>query len=131
MMKRVEVVRYIAVGSAAFVIEYLVFIWILAVQHQWLVAAQVISYSCGLIVSFLGSRYFTFKKADYHHSIRRQFLSYTVLAAVNALTTSLVIEQLVNTFHWPVYIAKIGVMGMVIIWNYLLMKKVIFVSRSE
>jgi putative flippase GtrA len=93
--------------------------------------AQTLSFSLGLIVSFTGSRLFTFnnKDATYTHSVTRQIGSYVVLAVTNLVITNVVIYGLVHYLALMPFVAKVLVMCMVVVWNFLIFQKIIFKSK--
>lgn len=128
-----RVLIYVLVGALAFAIEYASFLLLI----RWisgsyaLSVAQTISFSLGLIVSFTGSRLFTFKGKDmtYAHSVSRQLGSYILLAVINLAITNLVIYGLVHYLLFIPFIAKLLVMCMVVVWNFLIFQKIIFKSK--
>lgn len=128
-----RIIVYALVGISAFLAEYFSFILLLGMipPPYSLVIAQTISFGFGLTVSFAGSRLFTFNDTNttYAHSIYRQISSYIVLALINLLLSNIAIYVMVHYLLTAPFIAKLLVMSMVVIWNFLIFKKLIFKSK--
>jgi len=127
-----RVVTYGVVGILAFASEYLCFLCLihfLASPYSLLVA-QSLSFSVGLIVSFTGNRLFSFNDAGrtYSHDIQKQVGLYLVLATINLLLSNVIIQLLVNSFSFVPVIAKLVVMCIVVLWNFIIFNKLIFRS---
>lgn len=123
--------NYLIVGGTAFFVEYGAFL-VLQVLSVDLVVSQVMSFSMGLLVSFLGNRLITFNtgdKSSYSLNKGAQVGIYVTLACCNLVLSSLVIYVLVNHLSIVPAIAKILVMGMIVSWNYLIFNKIIFKSK--
>ena len=88
-----------------------------------LIASQTISFLCGFVVSFLLNRAWVFKSKE---KASRQLMKYGLLAAINLVLTNLVMNCMVYVLHVNSLIAKISVMAMVAVWNYIIFSKLIF-----
>lgn len=118
-------IKYLAVGGTAFLIEYICFA-VLNYATNWLVLANILSFTVGLATSFLLHRIWTFSSSGYNHSGRHQFTAYFILAVINLLLTSILISVLVNVLSINPLIAKLVCMALIVVWNYVLLSKVIF-----
>jgi len=131
-MKRV--ILYGFVGVLAFLSEYFSFVFLVnAITIPYsLIIAQSISFGFGLIVSFTGSRLFTFKDSDktYVHSIHKQIGAYAILTIINFCLSNLIIYIIINCFSAAPFIAKLIVMVMVVLWNFFIFNKLIFKSKT-
>lgn len=121
---------YIVVGLLAFFVEYVSFLGLLNILHvsYGLSVAQTISFSVGLLVSFLGNRNYTFntKDASYRHSKKHQAVRYVTLAITNLLITNALIYIFVDQLLIMPMVAKVIVMFLIIPWNYILFRSFIF-----
>lgn len=121
-LNKYKLIRYLISGGLAALIEYIVFLLLLFSRFDTVVA-QGVSFLCGLGVSFLLSKRWVFTSRG---SAKQEFMKYFLLAVVNLVIGSLVIYILVDVILFPSWISKIGVMGMVACWNYLIFQKLIF-----
>lgn len=128
-----RVIKYLIVGTSAFIVEFfsftIIFSFINGPYH--LLITQSMSFCLGLLVSFTGSRLFTFSesKNNYANNIKKQFLYYLLLAAANLLLSNLVISILVEGFVIIPFVSKLIVMFMVVLWNYYIFNKLIFKAK--
>lgn len=128
-----HIFKYGLVGVLAFLAEYFSFIYLIsAITSPYsLLVAQSVSFGVGLIVSFTGSRLFTFKDVSrlYTYSVSKQISSYIVLAVINFFLSNMAIFVVIQYLFVRPSIAKLFVMTMVVVWNFLLFKKLIFKSK--
>lgn len=117
--------RFLIAGGSAAAVEYLAFLAMMLVPaFATLVALnQVVSYLFGFVVSFWLQRKWVYKSSG---SIKNELGKYFVLALINLLLTAGVIILLVDYVAVDPLIAKIIVMVMVAVWNYVIFGKVIF-----
>lgn len=125
-----RIISYGVIGVLAFTVEYGSFTILIHVLKgsMSLLSAQSLSFCLGLVTSFTGNRLFTFntKDRDYVHSVSRQMGSYMILALVNLCLTNVVIFVLVHHTNIGAQVAKLIVMLMVVLWNFLIFHKLIF-----
>lgn len=131
-----QILKYSAAGGLAFFVEYLLFIVILSnspTSDISLGMAQTISFCGGLLTSFTGNRLFTFKsgEARYTHTRTGQAVRYLLLAITNLLISNTVLHVLVFLLGVDPNIAKVVVMTLVALWNFILFKKVIFKTNEK
>ena len=93
------------------------------------VVSNVISFIIGLLYSFSLHRVWTFS-GEHKHSPKRQLIAYSSLALINVLLTSILIAFQVNTVGIPPFIAKLVCMALVVVWNFLLLNRIIFARTS-
>ena len=121
-------VRYGISGGLSVGIEYLVFLFFNQL-HNPLVVANSISCLVGLVISFFLHKYWSFGGTQQHQT-RAQFLGYITLAGINLVLTNVLIVFLVNILGVAPEIAKLLVMATVVIWNFLIMKKLLFKASA-
>ena len=124
-----QILKYTVTGGLAFLTEYGSFLFLTFVAGvNVLVISQTVSFCLGLLVSFLGSRQFTFKDAEkiYQRNKKTQLTSYLLLAIFNLLVSNLLIHGLVDYMDIPSWIAKALTMAAVVMWNFVIFKKIIF-----
>lgn len=128
-MLRKRIAGYLFVGGLAFVIEYVSFAAIIAILPI-IVLAQSTSFGLGLVVSFLGNRYYTFKSGSgqgiYKHDAKGQAVRYLALGLFNLVCTNVLIYWQVEVLLIDPLVAKIITMAMVVVWNFIIFSRLIF-----
>lgn len=121
--------NYVMIGGLAAAVEYTSFLVIYSVL-PYVVMAQSLSFVLGIIVSFTGSRQYTFNnQRAYHHSAKTQIISYLSLAFINLLISNLLIYVLVHGVVIIPLVAKIIVMGCVALWNFVIFNRFVFKTK--
>lgn len=120
--KYAKVIRFLMSGGVSALVEYSTFL-LLHGLGLVLVLANALSFSCGLVVSFLLNKHWVF---SHKGSARKQFAQYLVLAGVNLAAGSGVIVVLVHGLGLRPFVAKLCVMVMVAAWNFVIYQKIIF-----
>lgn len=116
-------VRYVVVGGSSALFELLSFIGLFAAFGQVLFA-NVVSFMVGFFYSFIFHKVWSFTGSkDKKHS--SQLVLYGLLALVNIIVTTVIIEIMIVGGIDP-GLAKFICMGMVVIWNYIILNKIIF-----
>ncbi len=117
--------RYILVGMTAFTIEYLFFFLMFDALGAPVLVAHSLSFCCGIITSFSLNRQWTFGQTQFNRRIRHQFMLYCLLGLFNLVATNLVLDSL-SRVHLDPHLGKVFVMALVVGWNFILFKTVIF-----
>lgn len=119
--------RYLVVGGGTAVVEFVTFNLLV---HFGIppAAANAISFCLAVVVNFSGYRWWSFA-GDHGIRGRTQFIAYLALALVNVTVTTAIIYRL-DRLGTPPWIAKLGCMAMVTVWNYFLLNYVIFRRTS-
>ena len=115
--------QYVASGGTAFALEYATFIGLVYGLHVAVVGANIASFGVGLLTSFTLNRYWVFKGGL--AAGRRQFGLYVTLALFNLVVTSLLLVGLKRIGIEPA-IAKLLVMGVIVLWNFGILRTVVF-----
>jgi putative flippase GtrA len=119
----VQFARYFVTGLAAFVLEYLIFLSLNAGVGIWYLWAHIAAYAGGLLFSYFINRWWAFQSND---PIPGQLARITVLALANLLITSVLLSFCCESLHLKPPIAKLLIMAAVVMWNFVLYKKVIY-----
>lgn len=120
-----RLIKFLMSGGLA-TTEYATFL-VLHSFGLWLFVANALSFSCGLVVSFLLNKHWVFShKGGYS----KQFARYATLALVNLIISSSIV-LLVHKIGLSAMIAKLCVMAMVASWNFVIFQKVIFKKHSR
>lgn len=120
-------VKYISVGALAATTEYLVFLCLLQVLQNTLVISQTMSFLTGLVVSFSLNKLWVFgSKARY----TKELLYYLALAVVNLVVSNVLLVFMID-HHINALLAKIFVMGLIAVWNFVLFQTIIFTDNKK
>lgn len=122
-------IRYLIAGGSAALIEYAAFLLIDGLTSQ-LLFSNVVSFIIGLLVSFMLHKTWSFA-GEHSYNGNKQLLAYAVLAIINSILSSIIIYLLVNSVGLPPWIAKVACMGMITIWNYLILNRLIFRRSNQ
>ena len=117
-----QFIRYLLVGGTSFGLEYGLF-WLLFHFSTPLLLANTVAYLTIFGLNFMLNRQWTFQSTG---NVQRQILLYVLLVVFNLLASNAVIYLLVNQLLVPALIAKVMVMVMIVAWNFVLYKKVIY-----
>lgn len=123
-------IRYLLVGGSSVLLEYGSFLTLVMIMGGGAVTANAVSFLIGLVYTFLLHNKWTFS-GDHTHGMRGQFIAYATLAAINLALTSLLIGLQVDVLDIAPFIAKLVCMALVVVWNYLLLSKIIFKRAGE
>jgi putative flippase GtrA len=121
--------KYVITGGLAFVSEYSSFLLLFKVLQLHLYLAASVSFIVGLIISFVLNRMWSFRSEEFTRSQRQQVGLYLSLAAINLGLTNLFIFAAVNLGILE-EIAKVIAMALVVAWNFLIFKFVIFKNED-
>lgn len=117
-----RVIRFLISGGTAAAVEYMLFSMIIfSLGSGTLHVAQTISFIAGLLVSFSLNNVWVFNAQG---DTKKIFLKYIILAAINLLIGNILIT--IGSQLIPVYVAKLLVMAIIAIWNYVIFQKFIF-----
>lgn len=119
-----RLLRYVLAGGLSFLFEYTVFISVVYGFGLEPEVGQAISYILTLIVNFLLLRSWTFKSKD-GDKIRQHLVKYCLLVVFNLPATTLLIGWL-TAIGLAALIAKIVVVALTTVWNYIVYDKLIF-----
>ena len=115
-------IRFLIVGFSNFLISYILFIVMLFLLPDLSFrasVAQLISYSGGVVWSFLLNRKWTFKSNVY---LGTQAIRFFLLQFVLAVTSAILLSLTCDVMGYDPKIAWFGVMGIITILNYIMSK---------
>lgn len=123
--------RYFIIGIFAFGTDYAVLLITYYVLGLPLFLATTLGFLSGFAISFLLNRYWVFDtKGQLRKRVFRQTIEYCLLVALNYGFTVWTIALLKRHGIEP-FISKLGVMGLIMCWNYALFRWVIFTTRVD
>lgn len=115
--------RYIAIGVLSFILEYGLFLALYKVVELWYVTANFLVYFAAFWFNFILNRVWTFGSKD---SLRKQLVLYGILFSFNMLIITVLIVLFSDTVGFSPPLSKVIVMGIIVPWNFIIYKKVIY-----
>lgn len=126
MMK--QYIIFLGVGLLATILELASFHLLYVILGRGAVVAHILSYGVGLAASFFFNKRAVFRS---NNPMRSEVMKYVVLAGINLVIGSIMIMVLVGPLRQNADLAKIIVIGIVSVWNFVIFKYVVFVSKSK
>jgi len=117
-----RLIKYIIFGGTSALLELIFFLLLSRVLPVY--AAAFVSFLIGLIASFFFNKVLVFKKAGGARSEAWKFLLLGLVNSQLSPLLTLLLSQVMDSS-----IAKVITMACIAVWNYLLMKYVIFKER--
>lgn len=118
-----QAIAYVAVGGGTALLELVVFQGLYALSPLGVVGSNVIAVIIATICNFVLNGTTTFKTCS--NWIRSAIL-YTLLFLFNTTFSTLTIGWLINAGA-PSLMAKLSTMICIVVWNFFLYKKVVFI----
>ncbi len=122
--------HYVISGATAFTIEYGSFLILYYSLHVHAVVANTISFSLGLLTSFLLNRLWVFGQSEHNMQVTNQLSLYLITGLINLLITDVAIHFLVRA-GIPAFLDKVGLVILVACWNFIIFKKIIFAHKKD
>jgi putative flippase GtrA len=117
--------KYVISGLISAGTEYTVLLVLTELAGLWYILSNTIAYVSGFWLSFLLNRFWSFKSKG---NILRQLLLYCILFVFNLLLTNSLLYFLTSIIGIPYMISKIFVMGVAVMWNFIIYKKIIYIK---
>jgi putative flippase GtrA len=109
--------RYMSAGALTTFTDYAAFTIVFSYANGGLLAATVIAYVAGLIVSYFLNRYFVFSKGADRQSAATSLWRYAVFLGVNLVITYIILWALEQVGITP-YLGKLVVGAFMFFWIY-------------
>ena len=121
----IQMVKYVITGSVSFA-SYILLIYILTDWIGiWKYVSITVSHLIVFWLNFLLTKYWTFKEKQ-NNTMKRQLIYYTCLFFVNLFLTYLIVYILTDILGVYYIIPPIICNAMIVGWNFILYKKVIY-----
>lgn len=118
-----QIYKYIGSGALSVGIDYIVLFLLTEWAGLYYLYSVTVSYFCGFFTNFFLNKYWTFQKKE---GTSAQMLRYALLAGGNYLLTLSLMYLLTSLLGINYLISRGAVLVMVICWNFLLYKKVVY-----
>ena len=119
-----EFLRYCIVGGIAFLVDMGVLMFFTEIFHLDPKISAVFGFICGLIVNYILSKVFVFKKTVNKQA--QAFIIFAVIGVIGLGITELCMYLGVDVMHIDYRLVKIAATGLVLIYNYTARKLLVF-----
>jgi putative flippase GtrA len=123
-----RIIKFIGCGCLSASTEFLVFIAIAQFMPAYFSA--LVSFLCGLMVSFLLNKVFVFKSDAKKRDATKEASKFLVLGLINSQISSGITVGLVTIIANGT-VVKIITMIVIAVWNYVIMSKLIFKTKPN
>lgn len=120
-----SMIKYFIVGVASFLTDYLIFIFAHYFIKMPIFASGLLSFSLAFILSFIFQKNWTFKADVQINKTYLQLAQYLAVALFNMFIAAYG-TLLISNLGVPPFLARPVVFGIIMVWNYLIYKKIIF-----
>ncbi|HOJ11202.1 MAG TPA: GtrA family protein [Clostridiales bacterium] len=118
-----QFLRYITTGGLAFILEYSTFYILSNLLDFWYIWANSIAMTLGFAISFILNRHWSFKSGA---NPVKQLILYGILFLINLGISNLLMLLFTGTMGIKPLISKIITIGILVCWNFVIYKKIIF-----
>lgn len=118
-----QFVKYGVVGTSSVVIDMVIIFVFTEFFGLWYMFSAVISQTVAVIFNFLMNRNWSFRSNGVVH---RQAVRYFILLGFNYLYQLIALWLLVETLHLHYLLAKIFIAMLMVTWNFLMFKYVVY-----
>ena len=120
--------RYLIMASIAVTVEVGIFWLMNSFIHMNYLLATAVSMLAGIVLNWLGSKYFVFSKSRF--TAFREFLLVFIVSLVGLAIQIMTIYFLVTKAHAVPLVGKIAAIGVTFVWNFFIRRVYIFKPRE-
>ena len=121
-----QFVRYVFVGGIATVVDWGALFLLTDVAKIYHMISAVVAFVAGLITNFLLSKLLVFNANEVKVNPTLEFISYGIIGIVGLGITELILFLLTNCLSVHYMISKMLATVIVLAWNYLARKKILY-----
>lgn len=122
----VQFIRYLISGLLSAGAEFVLLILLTEYAGLWYIASNSIAFASGFWISFLLNRYWSFSSKKH---FGRQLVQYSLLFIINLGLSTGFMYLLTTVAGLDYILSKVFVMGLIVLWNFIIYKKIIY--RNE
>lgn len=123
-------VKYLGAGLLAFAADYFILVLSYNILKMPLVLSTTLGFMSGFAISFIANRNWVFGKGESVKTKKRQITEYTTLVIFNYAFTVYSI-QVLNKYGVAPKISKLVIMSLIMCWNYMIFKYIIFPKKAN
>jgi putative flippase GtrA len=111
---------FAAVGAIATLLQYFILVVLVSVFSFDAVLSSAIGFVTSAFLNYYLNYRFTFKSSKRH---RVALVRFFIIASLGLLINTLVMKFLLSYIHLPYLLSQVGATGMVMLSNFILLKK--------
>ncbi len=123
-----QFLRYVFVGGIATVIDWGVLYALTEIGLYYILSA-IVAFLAGLTVNFAMSKVLVFKANEAKVGAVLEFVGYAVVGVIGLGLTVVIMYLLTDCLHWHYMLSKIVSTVLVLFWNYVGRKKLLYKSK--
>lgn len=118
--------RYIFVGGIATVVDWSILFLLTDFAHIYHLVSAVIAFVAGLVANFVLSQLLVFQANEARVNAVMEFVCYALIGVVGLGITEVILLLLTNHWHMHYMLSKVIATVIVLAWNYMARKKIIY-----
>lgn len=126
----IQVFRYLISGGIAFVVDFLLLYLLTDVLHVYYLTSSVISFSVGLLITYLFSIAWIFDKRRLSNPLA-EFVIFAAIGVVGLALTYLFMRFFTDTVQVHYLVSKIFTTMIVFVWNFLAKRFILFSAKTN
>jgi len=124
-----QVIVYLFIGGTAAVMDLAILYTLVSIFHMWYILGATAAFAIVLIYSFICHKRFTFRHKGKNNQLR--FFIYFLSALVGIFLTLLLLSLFVEVFHFWYFYSAIAIKFLILVYNFLVNKFIIFGILKE
>jgi putative flippase GtrA len=118
-----QILKYLVVGTSSAFFEILIFYVLLNIIKVNLLISNTIAYTIIFCYNYILQRTWAFKSSS---NVSKQIIQYGILFCFNLFVSNALIVVFYQKLNIHEIIAKMMTIGVVVSWNFIIYKKIIF-----
>ncbi len=119
-----QILRFVITGALSAGLEFLTLIILVEHYQINILSANVVAFIVANVLNYALSRSWVFEKG--RHSTSKEFIAFVIVATIGLGLNQLIMWIMVDYMAVYYQIAKIFAIGVVVIWNFVAKKKLVF-----
>jgi putative flippase GtrA len=124
ILMSVQFIRFGLVGTSGLVLDFFLLIALTELLHLHYLISATVAFVVANLSNFILNKFWTFQNSS--HRYARQYIYFMLAGVIGLLLTTLILFSAVEWLHFHYLSAKIVAVLLVMIWNYLVSKYLIF-----
>ncbi|MFC1656341.1 GtrA family protein [Patescibacteria group bacterium] len=124
----VQFIKFGIVGISNTLIDLGIFQALTAYTPIYYVIANIISFSLGVLNSYIWNRIWTFRSPD--RRISKEFIRFAIISVIGLVLNTLFLAVFIEVFNFPSFLGKVVATVLVFVWNFFMSKSWVFKTNE-